>query len=109
MKHFKSSIIDEINKYRLMHSSAPVTVDADLTKKAEEWAQKMAREGHESINIDSPYGQLTFSSHDPVPNAAVAATRHWYNRIKNYAWDHPKIATKSMQFTQLIWAGSQKV
>ena len=48
-------------------------------------------------------------SSELTPNVPIAAARHWYNRIKNYAWDKPAISTKSTQFTQLIWAASQQV
>ena len=48
-------------------------------------------------------------SSELTPNVPIAAARHWYNRIKNYAWDKPVISTKSTQFTQLIWAASQQV
>lgn len=92
-----------------MHGAAPVRVNAELTRKATAWAQKMAANDRESLDIDSTYGQLTFAGVNPLPNVGVASVRHWYNRIKNYAWDNPKVSTKSMQFTQLIWAASQQV
>lgn len=92
-----------------MHGAAPVTVSLDLTTKAIEWSKKMANDDKESIDIDSKYGQLTFSGNNPVPNVGVASARHWYNRIKNYAWDNPKITSNSMLFTQLIWAASKQV
>ena len=44
-----------------------------------------------------------------TPSVPVAAARHWYNRVKNYAWDKPSISTKSTQFTQLVWSASQQV
>ena len=102
--------MDEINKYRLMHGSAALRSNADLDTKARRWAEKMATDDQESLDVNSPYGQLTFSgSSDLAPSVPVAAARHWYNRVKNYAWDKPVISTKSTQFTQLVWAASQEV
>ena len=44
-----------------MHGAAPLRINADLDKKAKLWAQKMATEDQESLDVNSPYGQLTFS------------------------------------------------
>ena len=53
--------MDEINKYRLMHGSAQLRLNDELGKKAKLWAQKMASEDRESLDVNSLYGQLTFS------------------------------------------------
>ena len=44
-----------------MHGSAQLRINADLDKKAKLWAQKMASEDKESLDVNSQYGQLTFS------------------------------------------------
>ena len=107
---YEKALLDEINKYRLMHGSAQLRINADLHKKAKLWAQKMASEDREFLDVNSPYGQLTFSGPSEItPNVPVAAARHWYNRVKNYAWDKPSISTKSTQFTQLVWSASQQI
>ncbi|XP_028406280.1 uncharacterized protein LOC114528768 [Dendronephthya gigantea] len=107
---YEKILVNEINKYRLMHGAAQLRINADLDKKAKLWAQKMAEEDHESVDVNSQYGQLTFSgTSDLAPNVPVAAARHWYNRIKNYAWDKPAVSTKSTQFTQLVWGASQQI
>ena len=58
---YEKELVDEINKYRLMHGAAQLRVNADLDKKAKLWAQKMASDDQESLDVNSPYGQLTFS------------------------------------------------
>jgi uncharacterized protein YkwD len=58
---YEKALLDEINNYRLMHGSAQLRINADLDKKAKLWAQKMALEDRESLDVNSQYGQLTFS------------------------------------------------
>lgn len=44
-----------------MHGAAQLRINADLDKKAKLWAKKMAAEDRESLDVNSQYGQLTFS------------------------------------------------
>jgi uncharacterized protein YkwD len=58
---YEKALVDEINKYRLMHGSAQLRINPELDKQAKLWAQKMASDDRESLDVNSKYGQLTFS------------------------------------------------
>lgn len=58
---YEKALVDEINRYRLMHGAAQLRVNADLDEKARLWALKMASEDREFLDVNSKYGQLTFS------------------------------------------------
>ena len=97
-----------MNKYRLMHSAAPLQLSLDLTNKAELWATRLANQDKEKIDVNSNYGQNIFSSKD-TEDLVARSVRSWYNEIRFYDFHSAKGSLKSSYFTQLVWVASQEV
>lgn len=97
-----------MNKYRLMHAAAPLQLSLDLTKKAELWATRMAKQDKEKIDVNSNYGQNLFSS-KVTEDLVARSVRSWYNEIRFYDFHSAKGSLKSSYFTQLVWVASQEV
>lgn len=97
-----------MNKYRLMHAAAPLQLSLDLTKKAELWATRLAKEDKEKIDVNSNYGQNLFSS-KVTEDLVARSVRSWYNEIRFYDFHSAKGSLKSSYFTQLVWVASQEV
>lgn len=97
-----------MNKYRLMHAAAPLQLSLDLTKKAELWATRLAKQDKEKIDVNSNYGQNLFSS-KVTEDLVARSVRSWYNEIRFYDFHSAKGSLKSSYFTQLVWVASQEV
>lgn len=105
---FLKKEVEFMNKYRLMHAAAPLQLSLDLTKKAELWATRMAKQDKEKIDVNSNYGQNLFSS-KVTEDLVARSVRSWYNEIRFYDFHSAKGSLKSSYFTQLVWVASQEV
>lgn len=91
-----------------MHAAAPLQLSLELTKKADTWANQLANQDKEKIDVNSKYGQNIFSSEDQE-NLAARCVRSWYNGIRFYDFHTAKSSLRSEYFTQLVWVASQEV
>ena len=91
-----------MNLFRRLHQSSDVSASEKLNQLAEQWAQKIAAEGEETINPNSTYGQLV-CSHVQNGDIAKACAVHWYSTIRFYDWADLKLTVKASPFTQMVW------
>ena len=80
---------------------------AEISQKANNWAQKLAVDGAEQIDPNSTYGALVCSHLGN--DVAKACAVKWYGTIKDYDWAEPKLLVKASPFTQLVWKKSSHV
>uniref|UniRef100_A0A7I5TXN0 SCP domain-containing protein n=1 Tax=Strongyloides ratti TaxID=34506 RepID=A0A7I5TXN0_STRRB len=65
---FKNNYFEEINNYRTRHQVKPLEIDSELEKKAQEYAEKMAKTGRSTPDPDKTYGENIGVSLDSVEN-----------------------------------------
>ncbi|KAF6253115.1 CAP domain-containing protein [Scenedesmus sp. NREL 46B-D3] len=93
--------LDRHNTYRRRHQAAPLLWDAKMAAQAAEFAAScpMGRSGRARLGENLAFG---FSD---VPSAVDT----WYAQASAYNFAAPSFYPAAAQFSQLVWAGSQKV
>lgn len=104
---FVQQMLDLINKYRIMHAAGPLEISQELTKQATSKAVEMAALDKEQIDVNSKFGEAIFSTMTPnnIPSKSVQS---WYNQMRLYDFHRAIPSTKSMYFTQMIWASTKE-
>ncbi|XP_048578329.1 uncharacterized protein LOC116609466 isoform X14 [Nematostella vectensis] len=104
-------LLTSMNSVRLIHGAGPLVTDETITKKAQEWANKIAASDKEGIDTDSPYGALICSRVDPIQDLDLAkqCVGQWYKTAKDYDWAEPVVPGKAGSFVQLIWKSGRRV
>lgn len=97
-----------VNKYRLMHATAPLRLSLELTNKAELWATELANQDEEKIDVNSKYGQNIFSTKE-TKDVISKSVQSWYNQIRHFDFHSAKGSVKSDDFSQLVWVGSEEI
>lgn len=90
------------NMYRAMHQAPEVTWSKEMAAKAQDWADKLAKEQrliHEN-DSSTDYGEnlAEVGSDDKAFQRAIDA---WYNEVGVYNYQDPKFSTDTGHFTQV--------
>ena len=107
-EEFILEILSEINKYRIKHGVEELIYDEKITKIAQKYAEKCAREKElelsEHIYNDIDLGEILFCGNAELTPKEIIDI--WYNEgSENYNYNkEPEI---SNNFTQLIWKNSK--
>ncbi|XP_037045821.1 Golgi-associated plant pathogenesis-related protein 1-like [Bradysia coprophila] len=109
-KEFKKHCLDEHNRLRAMHHAPPLKLSLELSKIAQGWANKLAKD--EKIYYSTyEFGENIYSCTGDRPSASTDAVKAWYDEIKY--WDWKKMSGNGKgetgHFTQLIWKRSKEI
>uniref|UniRef100_A0A0N5BJE1 SCP domain-containing protein n=1 Tax=Strongyloides papillosus TaxID=174720 RepID=A0A0N5BJE1_STREA len=108
-KDMKDRILKESNEYRAAHDAKPLSVDPAIEKKAQAYAEHLAKIGqmvHDPKNHQDKLGEnLAFGS----PVIAHIGVKLWYDEIKDYNFNSQGFKHGTGHFTQLVWKSSSKV
>lgn len=108
VESFLEKELQMVNKYRLMHATAPLRLSLELTNKAELWATELANQDEEKIDVNSKYGQNIFSTKE-TKDVISKSVQSWYNQIRHFDFHSAKGSVKSDDFSQLVWVGSEEI
>ena len=89
--------------YRAMHQAPPVTWNKEIAAKAQDWADKLAKEQrliHENES-STDYGE-NLAEVGSDDKALLRAIDAWYNEMSLYNYQDPKFSTDSGHFSQVI-------
>ncbi|ODM94159.1 Golgi-associated plant pathogenesis-related protein 1 [Orchesella cincta] len=125
-KHWMTIILDRDNEWRARHGAKPLTLNGDLNKAAQDWAETNARECnmYHSKNTDPIrqwMGEGTGESlsagggEDDNEDAAYQASNGWYEEMKDYPFpggiqdaNDPRFHAVG-HFTQSVWLDTEYV
>ena len=105
---FNLEVLEEINKYRLMHGVDELILDEEINKISKKYAEKLARESELELSGNKykgkDLGEIIFSYQDDISPKELVDI--WYNNgSENY--DYTKEPEIPNNFTQLIWKNSK--
>ena len=105
---FNLEVLEEINKFRLIHGVKELILDENINKISQKYAEKLARESELELSgnkyNEKELGEIVFSFQDEISPKELVDI--WYNKgSENY--DYKKEPDKSSNFTQLIWNNSK--
>lgn len=105
MDPFGRALLEAHNKYRAKHGSPKLKWSSEAAKKAQEWADHLARSGTLQHGGHEGMGQnLAYKSGAEL--SAEEAAAQWYDENKNYDYSHPGFAGNTGHFTQMVWAST---
>jgi pathogenesis-related protein 1 len=103
-------ILDAHNQWRKRYNVPALTWSSQLASYAQEWANKLLREGKFEHRKNSPYGEnLAFASGQQLSPGRVVGM--WGEEVKdyNYASNSCKPGKVCGHYTQIVWRNSKQV
>ncbi|EDW97885.1 Golgi-associated plant pathogenesis-related protein 1 [Drosophila yakuba] len=102
----KEDHLEEHNRLRKKHGSAPLELDDELTKGCEAYAKVLADSGKlEHSSSGGKYGEnLCMRSDKPLE-----CVQNWYDEIKDYDFEKGEFGMKTGHFTALVWKNTNKM
>jgi len=102
--------LDAHNKYRAMHKVGPMTIDPDMAKAAQAYAEKLHEMGkmeHSKREDRSGCGEnLAMHSNVDTISKTTHATDAWYSEVEKVDFNDLKFVSGTGHFTQVVWKGS---
>ena len=99
---FGRALLEAHNKYRRRHGSPKLKWSSEAAKKAQEWAEHLARTGTLGHGDHEGMGQnIAYKSGAELSGEEAAA--QWYEENKNYDYSQPGFASNTGHFTQMVW------
>ncbi|ODM99605.1 Cell wall protein PRY3 [Orchesella cincta] len=127
-KDWSQTMYERENEFRALHSSEPLVYNDELTRRAQKWANQLARDcqmyhihsSHPDYFLNSSrirMGENLFTGdgiHNPKEDMALFGTNIWYEEIEHYPWpeykgygEHP--FHEFAHFSQMIWKDTREV
>ena len=111
-------LLQEQNKYRLLHNSRNLSLDNKIIKDASTYAESLTKNSELIFepsgiyyNTDEKYGENIFYCNKKTckdQNVTLAVTT-WYEESLNYNYDTNEGIEGTHNFTQMIWKNSNLI
>lgn len=110
--------VELINKYRAKHGAAPLTLDPEVTRTAQEWADHLHATDPDPLEHrpNNPYGENLYavgSSTRPLDYVATRAIENWYSESHGYDYTREytleNVDYSKLHFTAMVWQSSTLV
>ncbi|CAG5918404.1 unnamed protein product [Menidia menidia] len=107
---FKKVFLDTHNAYRKMHHAPPLTLNSEMSAKAQKWADKML-EKKSLTHSETNDGENVYymSSSQDMKLTGKEAVDSWYGEIKDYKFSQPGFQSNTGHFTQVVWKDSKEL
>ncbi|KAG7270410.1 hypothetical protein CRUP_009131 [Coryphaenoides rupestris] len=107
---FQNEFLATHNTYRTMHQSPPLSMNGDLSKAAQQWADHLLALDKLEHSQGS-YGENLFFSFSSagIHLTGKEAVDSWYGEIKDYDFSSPGFSGSTGHFTQVVWKASTEV
>ena len=101
------------NNYREMHSSPPLKLNKNLSRKAEDIVNYLIKDMNDNlddllfINDNQPLGVNIYNGDKKISPEEIS--KEWYNENKFYNYDNDKFQKNAIHFTQIVWKNTTEV
>ena len=103
--------VELLNAYRAKHGVAPLSLDSEVTRTAQEWADHLHETDGFEHRPDNPDGENLYwvsSRTRAIETVAANALENWYAEARRYHYDYTKEMTDSnvdhrvLHFTAMV-------
>lgn len=117
-QQFEDEVLSGHNKYRRRHQAVSLTLNPQISRLAQNWADHMARNDELKFSGNKYLGQLLGESvalkysSVPVDYLGSELVENWYKEKDDYNFNFPNERTnldKIGHFTQMVWKGSREI
>ncbi|XP_039256215.1 Golgi-associated plant pathogenesis-related protein 1-like isoform X2 [Styela clava] len=102
---FAAQLLKAQNVYRKQHGVPPLTLNAEMSKDAQIWAERLAKRG-QLEHADTDLGE-NLAMRSPELSGQDAA-KMWYDEIQYYDFSNPGYKGGTGHFTQVVWKSSKE-
>jgi len=109
---FQQDALKAHNLHRARHAAPPLSLSAELSEAAGDYARQLARSDQFSHSGDERCGENLYWSWSSDPAwvcGGEEAVSSWYEESRGYNYRAEPRDTQSGHFTQLVWQESQQV
>lgn len=108
--------VELLNAYRAKHGVGPLSLDSEVTRAAQEWADHLHETDGFEHRPNNPYGENLYwvgSRTRAIDAVATKALENWYGESRGY--DYTEEMTQSnidygvLHFTAMVWKSSTRV
>ncbi|XP_002064841.3 Golgi-associated plant pathogenesis-related protein 1 [Drosophila willistoni] len=107
-ERFLKEVFVATNKYRAMHGCPALTINNELNKLAQDWANHLRDKNAMSHRPNPKYGENIFLS-GGMDVTGDLPVEMWYREIISYNFDKSDFTPTSGHFTQLIWKSCKEM
>lgn len=107
--------VELMNSYRAKHGAPPFSLDSEVSRTAQEWADHLHATNRFEHRPDNAYGENLYETggRREIDSVIVKALEDWYAESRRY--DYGKEMTPSnvdygvLHFTAMVWKASDRV
>lgn len=108
--------VELINKHRAKHGAGSLTLDPEVTRTAQEWADHLQTTDTFEHRPNNLYGENLYavgSRTRPLDTVATKAIDNWYGESRGYdytkEYNAGNVDYRKLHFTALVWQSSTLV
>ncbi|XP_057184904.1 uncharacterized protein glipr2 isoform X2 [Triplophysa rosa] len=107
---FETEFLHTHNSYRKQHGAPPLTVNRNLCRSAQAWAEHLL-----SIRTlkhsTKDYGENLYYAWSSANTKLTGheAVESWYKEIKDYNFSRPVFSSQTGHFTQVVWKDTKEL
>ncbi|MFI1818802.1 CAP family protein [Lentzea sp. NPDC020367] len=110
-----SKAVELMNSYRAKHGVPPLSLDSEVSRTAQEWADHLHATNSFEHRPDNAYGENLYETggRKEIDSVIVKALEDWYAESRRY--DYSKEMTQSnvdygvLHFTAMVWKATTQV
>lgn len=107
--------VELINSYRAMHRVTPLSLDSEVSRTAQEWADHLHAGNRFEHRPDNAYGENLYKAgrSRTIDSVIVKALEDWYGESRRY--DYAEEMTQAnldysvLHFTAMVWKSSDRI
>ncbi|XP_056603219.1 uncharacterized protein glipr2 [Triplophysa dalaica] len=107
---FETEFLHTHNSYRKQHGAPPLTINRNLCRSAQAWAQHLLsirtlKHSKEEYGENLYYAWSSANTKLTGPEAVES----WYKEIKDYNFSRPGFSSQTGHFTQVVWKDTKEL
>lgn len=109
---FQKECLKAHNEYRQRHGVAPLTLNKEICKISQAWADNLAKRKTLEHSNNNDYGENIFCVSSSDPNLSITGdepVKSWYEEIKFHKFGEEPKSLESGHFTQVVWKDSREL
>ncbi|RXN10335.1 ancylostoma secreted -like protein [Labeo rohita] len=108
--NFEAEFLQTHNAYRKQHGAPPLTINKNLCRSAQEWAEHLLSI-RTLMHSNGEYGENVYYAWSSANKKLTGheAVESWYSEIKDYNFSRPGFTSKTGHFTQVVWKDTKEV
>ncbi|MFD4641725.1 CAP family protein [Lentzea sp. NPDC058436] len=110
-----TTTLHTINAHRAKHGAPPLSLDSEVSRTAQEWADHLQTTNRFEHRPHNPYGENIYETgrNRSIDSAAADALKDWYRESHRYDYDREmtqsNVDLSVLHFTAMVWKSSDRL